>query len=214
PEPFTLSRMPILSHLMCLIWHVLKTIALLCLVLNIWSFLFLQVSLSLLLCDATPSPLSSLLPSHKTIRETPKSHGHHQSISLGDSRPLRRPLQLLEHAPTINGGLSPCTDHTLGLCSILPRAASALQSPLRCPLPQWPEIARQTPRARSSRAKPLRSPPFPYLESDARTYHDALQDKDADSWTVAMKADMGSTDSNLVRDLVEQLDGVRPIGCK
>ncbi|GER47805.1 gag-pol polyprotein [Striga asiatica] len=52
------------------------------------------------------------------------------------------------------------------------------------------------------------------LESDPRTYDEALQDKDADSWNVAMKAEMGSMDSNQVWDLVELPDGVRPIGCK
>ncbi|CAA0828784.1 cysteine-rich RLK (RECEPTOR-like protein kinase) 8, partial [Striga hermonthica] len=52
------------------------------------------------------------------------------------------------------------------------------------------------------------------LESDPRTYNEALQDKDADSWNVAMNAKMGSMDSNQVWDLVEPPDGVRPIRCK
>ncbi|CAA0831249.1 Unknown protein, partial [Striga hermonthica] len=38
------------------------------------------------------------------------------------------------------------------------------------------------------------------LELDPRTYSEALQDKDADSWNVAMKAEMGSMDSNHIWD--------------
>ncbi|CAA0806231.1 Unknown protein, partial [Striga hermonthica] len=41
------------------------------------------------------------------------------------------------------------------------------------------------------------------LESDPRTYNEALQDKDAESWNVAMYAEIGSMDSNQVWDLVE-----------
>ena len=45
-------------------------------------------------------------------------------------------------------------------------------------------------------------------------YDDALQDKDADKWLVAMKSEMESMYSNQVWELVEPPKGVKPIGCK
>ncbi|RVW99042.1 Retrovirus-related Pol polyprotein from transposon TNT 1-94 [Vitis vinifera] len=45
-------------------------------------------------------------------------------------------------------------------------------------------------------------------------YDDALQDKDADKWLVAMKSKMESMYSNQVWELVEPPKGVKPIGCK
>ncbi|WKA02463.1 hypothetical protein VitviT2T_020650 [Vitis vinifera] len=43
-------------------------------------------------------------------------------------------------------------------------------------------------------------------------YDDALQDKDADKWLVAMKSEMESMYSNQVWELVEPPKGVKPIG--
>ncbi|RVW98285.1 Retrovirus-related Pol polyprotein from transposon TNT 1-94 [Vitis vinifera] len=45
-------------------------------------------------------------------------------------------------------------------------------------------------------------------------YDDALQDKDADKWLVAMKSEMESMYSNQVWELVEPPKGVKPIRCK
>ena len=45
-------------------------------------------------------------------------------------------------------------------------------------------------------------------------YAEALHDKDADMWVVAMKSEMESMYSNKVWDLVEPPEGVKPIGCK
>ena len=46
-------------------------------------------------------------------------------------------------------------------------------------------------------------------------YDEALQDKDAEKWIVAMKSEMKSMYSNKVWDLVEPpVYGVKPIGCK
>ncbi|CAA0835188.1 Unknown protein, partial [Striga hermonthica] len=46
------------------------------------------------------------------------------------------------------------------------------------------------------------------LESDPRTYAEALQERDANSWKVSMKAEMGSMETNQVGDLVEPPDGI------
>jgi hypothetical protein len=51
-------------------------------------------------------------------------------------------------------------------------------------------------------------------ELDPRTYDEAVQDKDADSWKTAMESEIGSMDHNQVWELVEPPDGVKPIGCK
>ena len=45
-------------------------------------------------------------------------------------------------------------------------------------------------------------------------YNEALQDKDAELWQKAMQSEMESMYSNQVWNLVEPLDGIKPIGCK
>ncbi|XP_070002049.1 uncharacterized protein LOC142162031 [Nicotiana tabacum] len=50
--------------------------------------------------------------------------------------------------------------------------------------------------------------------SEPVNYDQALHDKDADKWVVAMKSEIGFMYSNQVWDLIEPPDGVKPIGCK
>ena len=51
--------------------------------------------------------------------------------------------------------------------------------------------------------------------TEPMNYDEALQDKDAEKWIVAMKSEMESLYSNKVWDPVEpSVDGVKPIGCK
>ena len=52
------------------------------------------------------------------------------------------------------------------------------------------------------------------LDSEPGNYSEALQDKDANLWKRAMESEMESMYSNDVWELVEPLDGIKPIGCK
>ena len=45
-------------------------------------------------------------------------------------------------------------------------------------------------------------------------YDEALKDKDADLWQKDMKSEMQSMYSNQVWDLMEPLEGIKPIGYK
>jgi len=51
-------------------------------------------------------------------------------------------------------------------------------------------------------------------DRDPYTYKEAMEDVDANLWTEAMKAEMKSMDFNLVWELVDLPDGIKPIGCK
>ncbi|KAL0445606.1 UNVERIFIED_CONTAM: Copia protein [Sesamum latifolium] len=52
------------------------------------------------------------------------------------------------------------------------------------------------------------------LDSDPRTYGQAMSDIDSDKWLEAMKSEMDSMGSNQVWTLVNPPKGVRPAGCK
>lgn len=86
------------------------------------------------------------------------------------------------------------------------------------------EIAQNVVLRRSGR---IRRPPIRYtllgeafdripeeVNIEPACYDEALQDKDADKWLVAMKSEMESMYSNQVWELVEPPKGVKPIGCK
>ena len=49
---------------------------------------------------------------------------------------------------------------------------------------------------------------------DPLTYKQAMNDEDSDQWIKAMNLEMESMYFNSVWELVDQLDGVKPIGCK
>ena len=49
---------------------------------------------------------------------------------------------------------------------------------------------------------------------DPLTYHDAMEDSDKEEWLKAMNLEMESMYSNSVWELVDQPDGIKPIGCK
>ena len=49
---------------------------------------------------------------------------------------------------------------------------------------------------------------------DPLTYRSAMDDSDKEEWLKAMNLKMESIYSNSVLDLVDQSDGVKPIGCK
>ena len=49
---------------------------------------------------------------------------------------------------------------------------------------------------------------------DPLTYKQAMNDEDRDQWIKAMNLEMESMYFNSVWELVDQLDGVKPIGCK
>ena len=52
------------------------------------------------------------------------------------------------------------------------------------------------------------------LDTDPCNYDEALKDEDANIWQKAMKSEMQSMYSNQVWDLMEPLEGIKPIGCK
>ena len=52
------------------------------------------------------------------------------------------------------------------------------------------------------------------LDTNPCNYDKALKDKDADFWQKVMKFEMQSMYSNQVWDLMEPLEGIKPIGCK
>jgi hypothetical protein len=52
------------------------------------------------------------------------------------------------------------------------------------------------------------------LESDPRTYDEAVNDTDADQWVKAMENELESMYSNNVWTLVKAPNGIKPIGCK
>ena len=52
------------------------------------------------------------------------------------------------------------------------------------------------------------------LDTDLCNYDEALKDKNTDLWQKAMKSEMQSMYSNQVWDLMEPLEGIKPIGCK
>ncbi|KAL8125161.1 hypothetical protein AgCh_012728 [Apium graveolens] len=51
-------------------------------------------------------------------------------------------------------------------------------------------------------------------DDDPRTYEEAVQDKDADLWQMAIESEIESMYSNQVWELVESPKGIKPIGCK
>ena len=52
------------------------------------------------------------------------------------------------------------------------------------------------------------------LEIDPCDYTEAVKDKDAKHWHVAMESEMDSMYSNKVWTLVDKPEGIKPIGCK
>ena len=52
------------------------------------------------------------------------------------------------------------------------------------------------------------------LDDDPYTYQEAISDKDAAHWKIAMESEMDSMYSNEVWTLVDQPEGLKPIGCK
>jgi hypothetical protein len=46
------------------------------------------------------------------------------------------------------------------------------------------------------------------------TYAEAMMDLDSEKWQVAMRSEIDSMGENQVWNLVDPLDGVRPIECK
>lgn len=51
-------------------------------------------------------------------------------------------------------------------------------------------------------------------DDDPTTYHEAMEDVDAQEWLKAMNREMDSMYSNSVWSLVETPKGIKPIGCK
>ena len=52
------------------------------------------------------------------------------------------------------------------------------------------------------------------LNSDSVTYEEAISSSHSNFWLDAMEDEIKSMASNVVWDLVEFLDGSKPIGCK